>query len=164
MIATSEELTQAFNNLNIELDTHQLEYLEGENLKINCTNSSDFIVGKQTTFNGPVTIINCDSPENLTENKKETDCEERVVIRDKVLTQSATNTVQSKAVKDYDKTADNFLKQKKVRAIEFLTRDFLKIPVGAWIIMFALLFGAIIAVGVYSFEKETENGKRRFSK
>lgn len=167
MQVASNEITQAFNDLSIDVNTRQLDYLEGDNLNIQCTHSSDFVVGKQTNFNGPVTIINCDFPEKHSVTSCESEAkvnktqDERIVIRDKVLTASATNTVQNQAVKVNNKPLNkpSLSKPKKqVWLVEFLSRDFIKIPVGAWIVIFAVLIGIIIALSTY-LSAETDSCK-----
>lgn len=99
------------NELNIEIDSTKFEYLDHDNVNLQCTNSKDFIVGKQTNFNGPVTIINCatepgrggadERHSSLCSDSsgQRTPPEERIVIRDKVLTASASMTIQNMAEK-----------------------------------------------------------------
>lgn len=90
-----------------ELNPAILDVLAGDSVNVHCVNSTDFVVGKQTNFNGPVTIINCES--NLIEDKIKTHVEddrEKIVIRNKVLSESAATTIQEVAEKKVDKTCE----------------------------------------------------------
>lgn len=57
---------------------------QAEGVNLQCINSSDFVIGRLMTFNGPVTIINTlDNSENCG-IKPSTPSKEEIVIREKI--------------------------------------------------------------------------------
>lgn len=73
--------------------------VDGGVFNVNCTSSSDFVVGRQTNFHAPVTIINCPSP-------YPDETPESIVIRDQLWSRDTTKALESGAVK----TGDKYLK------------------------------------------------------
>ena len=89
-----------------------LEDVESDVVSVKCINSSEFVVGRQTNFNGPVTIINYEhaTPSNssITINNSNDDGDgdnvgknnkegEKIIIRDKVLSESAAKKMKEMA-------------------------------------------------------------------
>jgi len=59
---------------------------DGQLFNVQCANSTDFIVGRQTNFHAPVTIISCPDQKSLP-------LDEKIVIRDELWTKKTQNSI-----------------------------------------------------------------------
>lgn len=62
--------------------------IDGQVFNVHCAASSDFVIGRQTNFHAPVTIINCPVPET-------DQVPEQIVLRDSLWPPNGVKVLQS---------------------------------------------------------------------
>lgn len=71
----------------------KMDLTDDAGVNLQCVNSSDFIVGKQTNFNGPVTIINYEEGTEMPW-KRSVNSEE-VIIKERILAPSLAASMEN---------------------------------------------------------------------
>ncbi|KAL0280541.1 UNVERIFIED_CONTAM: hypothetical protein PYX00_001802 [Menopon gallinae] len=133
-----------------DLKITKVDLKEDAGVNLQCVNSTDFMVGKQTNFNGPVTIVNYDEGTGTDHPLRKYLVNEETVIKERVLAPSLAtsmeNFVKEKAVKEIPQKR---IPEKKQLFEESLTKRiwnlrFLKVPIIVWSCLLCL----VVTVGV----------------
>ncbi|KAK6629439.1 hypothetical protein RUM43_003256 [Polyplax serrata] len=162
----ASQASDLWQKIETDFDVSRLDELAADGVNVHCINSSDFVVGRQTNFNGPVTIINCEKNllrKGLVPVKNESDDkEEKVVIRDKVLSESASVKIREMALKNTGgKEKFDFEEGcKEKKPVPWLKRTLCRMPNVLWLCFVAIFIGTIVTALLVLLKQESEDSRK----